>query len=193
MAAKTSESPVRILLLAGDRIGANCMMGGKRLSILDKFKRYGWEVTLAGLEETVSPCPYAAKIGATPMAVDCTIDEIEEIRAFDAVSILPGPSHERLIASERAMSLIRSAFDGRLVVSGWCRGVRVLAAAGVVRGKEVVGHADDRAAIAAAGGTFVGQDHPPIIDGTLVTGARSYYYRAKNADAIRNAVLARRG
>jgi hypothetical protein len=54
-----------------------------------------------------------------------------------------------------------------------------------------VGHVDDKAAIEAAGGTFVGQDHPPIIDGTLVTGARSYFYRAKIADAIKQAVLAR--
>jgi hypothetical protein len=36
----------------------------------------------------------------------------------------------------------------------------------------------------SAGGSFVGQDHSPVIDGTLVTGARSYSYRVKNADAI---------
>ncbi len=191
MPTKAQQRPIRILLLVGDKIGANCMMGGKRLSIIDKFKRYGWDVTLAGLSKTVSPCPYAAKLGATPVTVDRTIDTIEDVTAFDVISVLPGPSHQQLIGSEHALALIRGAYQQGLVVSGWCRGVRALAAAGVVHGRRIVGHMDDKDAIEDAGGTFVGQDRPPIIDGTLVTGARSYTYRAKNADAIRQAVLAR--
>jgi putative intracellular protease/amidase len=191
MTTKAQKRPIRILLLVGDRIGANCMMGGKKLSIIDTFRHYGWDVTLTGLSETVSPCPYAAKLGATPVTIDRTIDTIEDVTVFDVVSVLPGPSHQQLIASEHALVLIRVAYQQGLVVSGWCRGVRVLAAADVVRGRRVVGHADDRDAIETAGGTFVGQDHPPIIDGTLVTGARSYYYRAENADAINQAALSR--
>ena len=34
--------------------------------------------------------------------------------------------------------------------------------------------------------------HLPITDGNIVTGARSYYYRAKNAEAIKKAIDARR-
>ena len=63
VAAKDEKPKVRMLLLVGDRIGANCMMGGKKLSILEKFGRFGWEVTLAGVADTVEPCAFAAKRG----------------------------------------------------------------------------------------------------------------------------------
>ena len=186
-----SKKPVHMLLLVGDRIGANCMMGSRKLSILDKFRKYGWQITLAGTSDHVSPCPYAAGLGAKRMPTDRTLDSIASMDGFDAVSVLPGPSHEALIASPRALALLREADDLGRVISGWCRGVRVLAAAGVLRGKRVVGHEDDAAFIEQAGGVFVGQDHPPITEGHIVTGARSYTYRAKNADAIREAVRAR--
>lgn len=89
------------------------------------------------------------------------------------------------------MQLLRQASEAGLVISGWCRGVRVLAAADVIAGKQIVGHMNDKDAIEKAGGLFAGQDHPPVIDGRVVTGARCYYYRAKNAEAIRTAIEAR--
>ena len=187
-----SKKPVHILLLAGDRIGANCMMGGRKLSIFDKFKRYGWQITLAGTRDQVSPCPYAAGLGAKPVPTDETIESLGSVDRFDAISVLPGPSFDTLIENPHVLDLLREADDRGLVVSGWCRGVRVLAAAGLVSGKRVVGHEDDADFIEEAGGVFVGQDHPPVTEGNLVTGARSYYYRAKNADAIRKAVLTSR-
>jgi putative intracellular protease/amidase len=191
MPRNTTTDPVRMLLLWGDVYGANCTMGGRKLPILEKFRRYGWELTLAGAKALVSPCAFAKGRGAEPVDLDCMIDAIEDVGAFDGISVMPGPSHKGLIDSPRAMSVVRQAFEAGLVVSAWCRGVRVLAAADVLQGKRVVCHADDRELIEAAGGFFVGHDHPPVIDGTVVTGARSYYYRTKNADAIRDAVNAR--
>jgi len=179
--------------LAGDRYGANCFMGGRKLSILDKFASYGWDVTTAGVDRSLAPCPFAAGKGAGGVDLDCTVDDLDDVSAYDAVSILPGPSHKRLIASDHTMAFLREAAASGLVVSGWCRGVQVLAAADIVRGKRVVCHADDRGRIEDAGGIFVGHDHPPVTDGRLVTGARSYYYRAKNAEAIQAAVKERRG
>jgi len=191
MGKKASSSPTRILLLVGDRIGANCIAGGRKLSILDKFARYGWESTLAGVHRRVNPCPYAAKLGAQALEIDRLVDDIEDITAFDAISVLPGPSHGGLIESEAALEHVRKASAAGLIVSGWCHGVLVLAASGVIKGKQIVCHADDKATIELAGGTFVGHNHPPVTDGNLVTCARSYYYRAKNADAIKAAVTAR--
>lgn len=193
MPSKTTSGPVRMLLLWGDRYGANCTVGGRKLPILEKFRRYGWELTLAGAEAVVQPCAFAKGRGAEPVDLDCTIDALEDIAAFDGISVMPGPSHKGLIDSPRAMAIVRQAFEAGLVVSAWCRGVRVLAAADVLHGKRVVCHADDRDVIEAAGGFFVGHDHPPVIDETVVTGARSYYYRTKNADAIRDAMTARLG
>jgi putative intracellular protease/amidase len=182
---------IRILLLVGDLVGANCTSNENKLSILEKFRRYGWEVTLAGAERVVRPCAYAAERGATPLDLDCTIDDVGNVLDYDGISILPGPSHSGLIKSQKALRMIRDAAAAGLVLSAWCHGVRVLAAADVIRGKRIVGHAADKDAVEAAGGIFVGHDHPPVTDGRLVTGARSYFYRAKNADAIRAAMLER--
>ncbi len=186
-----SQKRIRMLLLVGDLVGANCTSNENKLSICEKFRRYGWEVTLAGAERVVRPCGYAAERGATPLDLDCTVDELDSVLDYDGVSVLPGPSHSGLIKSKKALRMIREAAATGLVVSAWCHGVRVLAAADVIRGKRIVGHAADKDIVEAAGGIFVGHDHPPVTDGRLVTGARSYYYRAKNADAIRAAMLER--
>jgi len=189
--AAAKRKPVRMLLLCGDLYGANCTMGGKKLSILDKFRGYGWDLTSAGVKKTVSPCAFAAKRGQKPFDLDCTVSGIDDVTAYDGISVLPGPAFNGLIESPDALRLVKQASEAGLVVSGWCRGVRVLAAADVIRGKRIVCHADDREFIEAAGGIFIGHDHPPVIDGLLVTGARSYYYRAKNAAAIRAAIVRR--
>jgi putative intracellular protease/amidase len=186
-----TKKPIRILVLVGDLVGANCTSNENKLSILEKFRRYGWDVTLAGSQRSVRPCAYAAERGAMPLELDCTVDEIRDVLDYDGISILPGPSHAGLIKSPKALRMIRDAVAAGRVVSAWCHGVRVLAAADAVRGKHIVGHAADKDIVEAAGGIFVGHDHPPVTDGRLVTGARSYYYRAKNADAIRNAMLER--
>ncbi len=192
MPAKRTDRPVWMLLLWGDLYGANCTFSAKKLSILDKFRRYGWDLTSAGAERTVRPCAFAQQQGAEAVELDCTVDELGDVTEYDGISVMPGPAHRGLIGSTTAVALIRRAAAAGLVVSAWCRGVRVLAAADVLREKRVVGHADDREAIEAAGGVYVGHDHPPVIDGLLVTGARSYYYRTKNAEAIRAAMTDRR-
>ena len=191
MSAERNERPVRMVLLWGDLYGANCTSSEKKLSIVDKFRRYGWDLTSVGAQKTVRPCAFAQQRGAEAIELDCTLEQIGDVTEYDGISIMPGPAHRGLIDSPVAMRMIRRAADEGLVLSGWCRGVRVLAAAGVLGGKRVVGHADDREAIEASGGVYVGHDHPPVIDGRLVTGARSYYYRAKNADAIPTAMLDR--
>lgn len=188
VAGKDARTGVRILLLVGDMVGANCTSNENKLSIIEKFRRYGWSVTLAGAERVIRPCAYAVERGEVPLDMDCTIDEIGEASGYDAVSILPGPSHQGLCKSKAVLRFLRDATAADLVISAWCHGVRVLAAADVLRGKRVVGHAADREVIEAAGAIYVGHDHPPVTDGRLVTGARSYFYRAKNAEAIRAAV-----
>ena len=191
MTAKKSERPVRMLLLWGDLYGANCTSNAKKLSILEKFRRYGWVLTMAGAERTVLPCAFARQRGAEPFELDCTVDELGEATDYDGISVMPGPAHRGLIESPKVMNLVREAADEGLVLSAWCRGLRVLAAADVIRGKRVVGHIDDTDVLEQAGAIHVGHDHPPVIDGRLVTGARSYYYRVKNAEAIRTAMADR--
>jgi len=186
-----SERPVRLLLLWGDLYGANCTSNTRKRSILEQFLRYGWELTSVGVGLTVGPCAFARQRGAEPSMLDCTVDEIPDVVDFDGISIMPGPTHQGLIHSPKAITLIQQAADAGLVLSAWCRGVRVLAAADVLQGKRVVGHADDKDILEKAGAIYVGHDHLPVIDGRLVTGARSYHYRAENAEAIRKAMTDR--
>jgi len=165
-------------------------LGGRTRSILETFRRYGWELTLAGAHRTVLPCSFARQRGVEPLKLDVTVDELTDTARYDGISILPGPAHRGLIDSPAVMRLIREAAEVDRALSAWCRGVRVLAAADVLRGRRVVGHADDREIIEAAGGIYVGHDHPPVTDGRLVTGARSNFYRRENAEAIRAVVEA---
>ena len=137
------------------------------------------------------PCAFAQQRGAEAIKLDRTLEKIGDVTELDGISVMPGPAHKGLIESPKLMNLVRDAADEGLVLSAWCRGLRVLAAADVIRGKRVVGHIDDKDVIEAAGAIYVGHDHPPVIDGRLVTGARSYY-RAKNAEAIRTATAERR-
>ncbi len=173
MSAKKADRPVRMLLLWGDMYGANCTFNAKKLSILEKFRRYGWDLTLAGAEQTVRPCMFAQQRGAEPFELDCTVDELGEAADYDGISVMPGPLHRGLIESPKVMSLVSEAADEGLVLSAWCRGLRVLAAAGVIRGKRVVGHIDDKDVLEEAGAIYVGHDQPPVIDGRLVTGGWS--------------------
>jgi hypothetical protein len=36
----------------------------------------------------------------------------------------------------------------------------------------------------AAGATYLGDDHPPVIDGNIITCVRDQYYHVKNSEAI---------
>ncbi len=191
MMAREDVRPARMLLLWGDLYGANCTSETRKLSILERFRRYGWEITSAGVEKDVRPCMFAQQRGAEPLALDCTVDDLGEVAGFDGVSVMPGPTHRQLIELPKAMEFIRRAADAGLVISAWCRGAQVLAAANVIRGKRVVGHVDDKEILEKAGAIYVGHDHPPVIDGRLVTGARSYHYRVQNAEAIRTAMVDR--
>jgi hypothetical protein len=74
-----------------------------------------------------------------------------------------------------------------IVVSAWCRAVRILAAADVIDGKNITGNADYEAEFVAAGATF-NELVPPVIDENLVTGVRSRYYREEMCQAIATAV-----
>jgi len=191
MSKTRKGSQARLLLLVGDMYGLNCTSNERRLSILEKLRRFGWDLTLVGIDRVVQPCRFGQERGAPPLRVDCLVCEIEDVSSYDGISILPGPVHAGLIHSPEALALLRRAASAGLVLSSWCRGTRVLAAANVIRGKKVVGHPADQEAIEKAGGIYLGQDCPPVIDGRLVTGARSYAYRAKMAEAIRAAIRER--
>lgn len=172
-----STHDVKILFVMDHNYGANYHF------IRPILEQYGWNVTITGLFETLNPCTYHS----ATLDVDILIPEITNITEFDVISILPGDSHDNLRASEVALDLIRDAVDEGLVVSAWCRGVRVLATADVLDGVNITGNADYREEYEAAGATF-NELVPPVIDGNIVTGVRSRFYRTEMCIAIATAL-----
>jgi putative intracellular protease/amidase len=173
-----SQNPVEILLLLDHGYGGNVPF------ILDIFDRYGWSVTTTGLDETLISCSY---LGYAELTVDILLTEISDVTQFDAISIMPGDSHDLLRTNLTSLNLINDAVSEDLVVSAWCRGVRVLAAADVIDGKNITGNADYEVEYEAAGATF-NELVPPIVDGNIVTGVRSRYYRDEMCQAIATAI-----
>ena len=172
-----AEDPVEILLLMDHGYGGNVPF------IINILERFEWSITTAGLTENLTSCDY---LGDEVFTVDMLITEVSDLTEFDIVSIMPGDSHDLLRTNQTSLNLISSAVDQGLVVSAWCRGVRVLAAADVIDGRNITGNADYVTEYEAAGATF-NELVPPIIDGNIVTGVRSRYYRDEMCEAIATA------
>ncbi|MFX0093897.1 MAG: DJ-1/PfpI family protein [Candidatus Hodarchaeota archaeon] len=170
---------VDILLLMDHDWGANYPF------IREIFEEYRWNITITGLYESLVPCDYNPM--DTNVTVDLHVSEISDITVYDCLCIMPGSSHRNLLNSSEALDLVRTAVTEGLIVAAWCRAVRVLARADVINGKNVTGHADYKSEYEAAGATFF-EGVPPIIDGNIVTGVRSRYYRQEMCEAIATAL-----
>ncbi len=173
------NTPIQILVIVDDGYGANVP------PIIARFKSFGWNVTITGLSENVSSCPY---LGLATIETDILIPNIVDVTLYDAVSVLPGESHVHLLGNQTALDLIKTAADANVVVSGWCRAVRVLAFADVLDGRNVTGHASYIGDYLAAGATYMGDNTPPIIDGNILTSVRSNYYQINTCYAIGKAI-----
>jgi putative intracellular protease/amidase len=173
-----SQDPVEILLLLDHGYGGNVPF------IMDIFERYGWIMTTTGLNKTLTSCSY---LGYEQFTVDILMTEITDLSQYDAISIMPGNSHDLLRTNQTSLDLINNAASQDMVVSAWCKGVRVLAASDVINGKNITGNADYVAEYEAAGATF-NELVPPIIDGNIVTGVRSRFYRTEMCEAIATAI-----
>jgi putative intracellular protease/amidase len=184
-----SMRPIRILLLMDDGLGANYDMKDTFPCIKEQFEQYGWKITTAALKRRVERCDYCAGIGLEPVTVDYLVGEINDVSEYDIVCLLPGNTGmSNLLASPAALDLVRTAAKSDLVVAAWCKSVRVLAAAGLLDGLDVVGHAEFKKEYEAAGATWLGNDHPPITQGNIITSVRSRFYRTAMCEAMRKAV-----
>jgi len=157
----------------------------------DNMETYGWEITITGVTSTLNPDPaYGGVLGVPALTVDVTIGNIQNITDFDAVVIMmgapwSGPACQDILNSPAALNLIREALDSGLVVAGMSTGVRVLAAADVIQGKNVTGDPTYASEYIAAGANYFGIWHMPIIDGQIVTSSDAGdYYHPENNEAI---------
>lgn len=176
---------MNILVVLSDNYGPNTFFN------LDNIEKLGWNVTLTAVSKSVSPCPYFD--GITALKVDSIISEIKDITAYDAVALMPaswraGNVSEDLLNSEVAIALFRAANENGLVIWTTCAGPLVLAEADLIQGKKIVGSALVNSVVTQAGAEYLGDDHPPVIDGNIVTCVRDQYYHHQNIEAIATAI-----
>jgi len=197
MGANVQNDAPRILLLADDSWGANWNIEDEKSSLSELFLSYGWKLDLASVKGEIGSCEFARQAtGVKSLRMDLLVSDISSLKGYAAVIVLPGQSHENLMASSRTLGLLREADREGLVVAGFCRGVRLLAAAGVVRGHRITGHPDYASEYISAGAVYLGfkdlekkmDAPPPVVDGNIVTVVRSKYYRKEAGEAIRTAV-----
>jgi putative intracellular protease/amidase len=165
----------------------------------DVFEQYGWNLVNTGALNSIPACPPVAdQVGIQPLIPDILVSDISDIRDYDAVIIMPAAGSYNpvpdpfgdILKSPEAMKLIASAVDEGLALSAVCAGVRVLAEADVLQRRKVVGSPRFQDDYEAAGATFLGKDHPPAIEGTVITGARDLYYSFANCQAVATVIEA---
>ncbi|MGC9779465.1 MAG: DJ-1/PfpI family protein [Candidatus Heimdallarchaeota archaeon] len=127
--------------------------------------RFGWNVKTTSFFKTILPCDEESYPNET---VNYTIDKVPILETFDIISNMGGPNQDNLMSSTAVLNLVKSAVQKGLIVSAWCRAVRVLAVADVIDGIHVTGYWDFKAEYEAAGAIYHNYV-PPIIDGNIVT------------------------
>ena len=157
----------------------------------DEFERYGWTFTTAGLTDTVRVCKaFAEPRGALSPEVDTLLQKIDDLSTYNGIVLISSTQwtdqspYGDVLSSEPALDVFRLAVRESVPVAASCAGVRVLAAIDAIRDKEVGGSPKFADEYEAAGATFVGNDHPPVTDGRIITSARGMYYNVVNCQAI---------
>ncbi len=189
----TGDDPdgIQVLVLVPKNWGLNSFL------LLDQFELNGWTLTFTGVGDTIRACPPvdAGGRGVAPIVPDLPVAALTDLSPYDALVLLPGSgayldvpdSFSDIMESEAAMELITRLAADRPVYA-MCAGTRVLAAAGLLAGRRIAGHEKFRPVWDEAGAEWLGQDHPPVTDGTIITATRGLYQNAINTMAIAEAI-----
>jgi putative intracellular protease/amidase len=199
---KPSEN-IQILLITDDNYGSSYISGNEKVkSIKQQFEEFGWNITIAAMKDTIMPCEWNEKtFGAKPIIVARKISEIKDPGEFDAVIILPGRGFSNLVNNSDFLNFIKKANNEGIIIAAWCRGVRLLAAADIIRDKNIIGHYDYFEEYKAAGANYIEYSFkfedgkklftnatPPIRDGNIITTIRSLYHRNEMCSLIQKAI-----
>lgn len=178
---------VNILVLASKNYGLNSFINR------DLMEQFGWNLTYTGVLDSINACPPVEKqLGVPPIIPDFKVDEIDDLSKYDGIFIPPGSgsyykvpnAFGDLLSSPAALKIISDAVKHDKAVFATCSGLRVLAAADVLMGREVVGAPEFKDEYEAAGAKFLGKNHAPSISGNVITTARDLYNNYVNMLAI---------
>lgn len=169
-----SSNSVNILMMIPKYFGA---LGHR---VIDIFNDYGWNITLIGVTDLISACNGSISLwDIPPLKMDYLISEISDISNYDALCIMQpskwssypeyGNPGGDLINSQNALNLISSANDYGITIAAWCAGVRVLAVADIISGKNVTGSSEYISEYTDAGANYVSENNYPVVDGNIIT------------------------
>ncbi len=129
--------------------------------LIDTFRRAGWNVVAAAVDDPVVVCSRGVRLVA-----DAQWDQIDA-NAFDLL-VLPGggPGTERLCGDESVLQAIRSFVEAGKWVGAVCAAPLVLQQAGVVNGVELTSHPSVGARLTTA---RYRSELPVVIDRRFVT------------------------
>ena len=100
--------------------------------------------------------------------LNATFAEVEAA-SYDALVIPGGRAPEYLRLDDRVLELVRQFATETKPIAAICHGAQLLAAAGVLAGKEASAYPACGPEVVAAGGSYVEKDWPEAhVDGTLV-------------------------
>ncbi|NJK79623.1 MAG: DJ-1/PfpI family protein [Chloroflexaceae bacterium] len=112
---------------------------------------------------------YSEKPGHN-FALNATFDEID-VEQYDALVIPGGRAPEYIRLNERVLDMVRHFFETNKPVAAICHGAQVLAAAGVLEGRECSAYPACGPDVKRAGGTFIDiAADKAHIEGNLVSG-----------------------
>ena len=98
---------------------------------------------------------------------DVKLDSSLSVDDFAGVIFAGGPGARTLESNADAQRLAKQALEAGKLVAAWGESVAILAAAGVLKGRKVTGHADLEQSLRAGGARYTGNQVET--DGTLVT------------------------
>ncbi len=181
-----SQSNFKVLCVLPDKLGANFNLNS------DHFEYFGWDITTAGITQTINTCSWSIGGGNLPVEADTLISEITGTEYWDVIAIMPaswryGDPYGDLIDDQHFLDLLDQANQQNKIIWATCAGVRVLAFADIINGVNVTGKIHFQSEYIAAGANYLGQNILPVIDGNIVTSTRGLYYTYQNINAIINA------
>jgi protease I len=169
----------RILMLVGDYVEdyeamvpyQMLLMVGHRVDTVCPGKRAG-ETVRTAVHDFEGDQTYSEKRGHN-FAVTADFDAIDPA-ACDALVIPGGRSPEYLRLDERVLAIVRHFAEAKKPIASICHGQQILAAAGVVDGKQCTAYPAVKPEVVRAGGRWCdvnGTFSNAVADGNLVTAA----------------------
>lgn len=163
----------RILILTGD--------GGESyetLYALHRFQEEGWRAEIAAPSKRrlhlvlhdFEPGwdTYVERTPGYGASAHLSIADVKPAK-YDAVLLIGGRAPEYLRNDTKVLKIVQQmAAAGKWILS-ICHGIQVLAAAGLVRDRQVTCYVNCRNEVESAGGLFVGKQQA-VRDGKIITG-----------------------